>query len=425
MKRLKLKVQDIKAREILDSRGNPTIEVEIKTGGGVFKSSVPSGASRGKYEAVELRDGGNRFLGKGVLKAVENVVEVIAPKFIGKKIISQREADDLMIELDGTENKSRLGANAILAVSMALAKAGAAVLDVPLYRYISRIYRENLSAEFDEKEYSSHFPQPCFNILNGGMHAGNGLNMQEFMILPQIGSFSENLRAASEIYHTLRKILLKRFGKFSINVGDEGGFAPNLHQTRQALDIIREAIEAAGYKNKVGMGLDCAASQFFDKESYCLDGKHFNRPMLLRFYEELAKDYPIVFFEDPFSQDDWEGFVKITGKFNQGVLVIGDDLLATNTKRMRLAHNRSACSGMIIKPNQVGTLSEAIDAAKLARKFSWKIIASHRSGETCDSFIADFAVGVGSDFIKSGAPARGERVAKYNRLLEIEREQKN
>ena len=396
----------IRAREIINSRGEPTVEAEVETEDGVFRASVPSGASKGKYEAVELKDGGSRLFGQGVLKAVGNIKEIIEPNLKGKDVLNQEKIDQTLIQLDNTKDKSKIGANAILAVSIACCQAGAKAKNISLYKYISQISNSTFK-----------LPQPCFNVLNGGAHAGNDLDIQEFMIIPQMESFKENLRIGTEIYQKLKKILEKRFGKSAINLGDEGGFAPPLNKTKQALDLIMEAIKSAGYVGKVKIGLDCAASEFFKKGKYILESKKLNPEELLNFYESLAKEYPILFFEDPFEQDDWQAWEKMSN-----LLVVGDDLTVTNPERIKEAYEKKACKGVILKPNQIGTVTETIEAAKLAKEFKWKIIVSHRSGDTCDDFIADLAVGISADFIKSGAPARGERVAKYNRLLRIEQE---
>jgi len=413
-----LKIQSIKSRQILDSRSNPTVEVEIKTEKGTFFSSVPSGASRGKHEAIELRDGKKDFFGKSVKKAVNNVEEVIAQKVIKEKFKDQKEFDQRLIEIDGTSNKSKLGANAILAVSMAAARAWAASENVPLYQYILETGKQIFGVPIKEPK----MPKACFNILNGGAHAGNDLDIQEFMIVPQKDSFSENLQIASEIYHTLKNILENKFGKNAVNVGDEGGFAPPLSKTEEALSLISEAIEKSGYKDYLKIGIDAAASQFFKDGKYLLEAKEMDREELLNFYKKIVNDFPILFIEDPFSEEDWQGFELIEREIGgkEGIFIVGDDLLCTNPSRIKEAQDRKACNAMILKPNQIGTVSQAIEAGKLAKDFGWKIIVSHRSGDTCDSFISDFAVGINSQFIKSGAPARGERIAKYNQLLRIE-----
>jgi enolase len=410
------RIKSIKAREILDSRGNPTIEADLITDYGLFRSSVPSGASKGEYEALELRDGGKRYLGRGVLRAVQNINEIISPKLVGKDPTRQREIDNLMIELDGTENKSNLGANAIIGVSMAICRAGAAARKIPLYQYITQL-AENCSLPI--------LPVACFNIINGGVHAGNELDLQEFMICPQLKSFSENLQAASEIYHNLKEILLEKFGKFAINIGDEGGFSPPLIFAEQTLNLILEAIEKSGYKNSVKIAIDSAASEFFIDGKYKMKKVIFTREGLLNYYFELLKKYPIISLEDPFAQDDFEGFSEITKKVAGKITIFGDDLLATNIERIKMAKEKNLCDGIILKMNQIGTITETLDAAKLAKSFGWKIMVSHRSSETNDDFISDLAVGISADFIKAGAPARGERVTKYNRLLKIEEEIKD
>ena len=408
------KIKSIKAREILDSRGNPTIKVDLITDQGKFSASVPSGASEGKYEALELRDGGKRFHGKGVLKAVKNVNEKIFPKIKGENPTRQKEIDDLMIELDGTENKSKLGSNAILSVSMAICRAGAVVKNLSSYEYIGQLA--------ETRSPLTHLPLACFNIINGGVHAGNDLDFQEFMIVPRMRSFSKNLQAATEIYHDLKEILKSKFGEMAINIGDEGGFAPPLILPEQALDLILKAIEKAGYKNLIKIIIDSAASEFYIDGKYKMKKVVFTKEGLLNFYLNLLEEYPIVALEDPFAQDDWEGFSEITKKIGKEITIFGDDLLATNIERIKEAQNKEACNGLVLKIDQIGTITEALEAAKLAKSFGWKIMVSHRSGETNDSFISDLAVGISADFIKSGAPARGERVVKYNRLLEIEEE---
>jgi len=407
------KIKSIKAMEILDSKGNPTIAVELETEKGVFEAQVPSGTSEGKYEAVEVRDGGKRYQGRGVLKAVKNVNEIIAPKLKGKNPTKQKEIDELMIKLDGTENKSKLGANALLPVSIAVCRAGAAAKKVSLYQHINQCH-ENCSRDIG-------LPRPCFNIINGGAHAGSGLDIQEFMIVPQGKSFSENLQIGSEIYYILKEILKKVFGEQAVNVGDEGGFVPPVSGAKEALNLINKAIK--NYKN-VKVGLDCAASEFYKDNKYQLEGTIFTKEGLLTFYQDLIDKYPIVFLEDPFSEEDWQGFQEITKKLGKKITIVGDDLLSTNVKRIKEAKDKKACNGAIIKPDQIGTVSETLEAVKLAKSYNWKIMVSHRSGDTCDDFIADLAVGIGAVFIKAGGPARGERVAKYNRLLKIEDELK-
>lgn len=416
-----MKIKSIKGREILDSRGNPTVEVELISDGGVFLASVPSGASVGKYEAVELRDGGGRYQGKGVLRAIKNINEIIRPKLIGKDPIKQKEIDDLMIKLDGTKNKSKLGANAILAVSMAVCRAAAVAKKLTLYQYIRQLY--NLQSN------TYNLPLSCFNIINGGAHAGNDLDFQEFMICPQLDSFSKNLQVASEIYHHLKEILKQKIGELAINVGDEGGFAPPLNSANQALSLISKGIEKAGYKNSVKIIIDSAASDFYQRENYKIEKTVFTKEGLVNFYLKLLKEHPIIALEDPFAEDDFAGWqmlienccVRTVGKSKiEDFLIIGDDLLATNIERIKIAKEKNLCNGLILKINQIGTITEALAAAKSAKSYGWKIMVSQRSGETNDDFIADLAVGIDADFIKSGAPVRGERVAKYNRLLKIE-----
>ena len=430
------KIKNIKAREILDSRGNPTIEVELETDFGVFRGSVPSGASKGKYEAMELRDGldarpsreaggpvlGKRYHGMGVLKAVKNVNEIIGPKLIGEDTANQTKIDEILINLDGTENKAKLGANAILPVSMAVCRAAAAAKNLSLYQHINEIYTGLTCVKLTPVRPVS-LPIPCFNVINGGAHAGNDLDVQEFMIVPQKMSFSENLQVASEIYHQLKEILEKKFGKLATNLGDEGGFAPPIRFPQEAIELILEAAKKLNYEVKII--LDVAASQFFKNGKYRMKIGVFSREGLLNYYSDLIQKYPIMGLEDPFSEDDFAGWKMLNSKFlipNSKFLIIGDDLTVTNPRRIKMAKEKEDCNAIILKINQIGTVTEALEAAKLAKEFGWKIIVSHRSGETNDDFISDFAVGIGADFIKAGAPARGERVAKYNRLLKIEEE---
>jgi enolase len=406
-------IKDIKAREILDSRGNQTVEVELTTEGGVFIASVPSGASTGKYEAVELRDEDDRYMGKGVLQAVRNVNEEIAPKLIGMEVSNQVEVDQFLIDLDGTHNKAVLGANAILSVSMAVCRAAASEKNIPLYKYI-----KELSKDFTK----DNLPHPSFNIINGGAHAGNALDIQEFMIIPQENLFFENLRIASEVYHNLKKILLEKHGKDSINVGDEGGFAPALNSAKESLDLIMLAIEKAGYTGKVKLALDCAASEFYKEGKYMYEGKEMTGKELIEVYQALVEEYPLISIEDPFDQDDLESWTEMTKVLGDKISIIGDDLLVTNIEKIKQAKELKACNGLLLKINQIGTVSESLEAARMAREAGWKIMVSHRSGETTDSFIADLSAGIGSEFIKSGAATRGERVVKYNRLMKIEDE---
>ncbi len=404
-----MKITKIHAREILDSRGNPTIEVEVTTTDGTYRAAVPSGATTGVHEAHELRDGGKRYLGKGVQKAVKNVEKIIAPKLIGKDPTRQRDIDELMLQLDGTKNKSKLGANAILAVSLVCARVGAKVRNQSLSEYLHHLLA------LDRKMI---LPRAFFNIINGGKHADNELSFQEFMIVPKFKTFQDNLRAASEIYHMLKNDLHKKYGKGTTNVGDEGGFAPEEIQTvREALGMLIKAIDDAGYKNQVDIAIDCAASEFYRKGWYRVDGKKMTTSQLMRYYLTLIKKYPIISIEDPFEQEDFDSFAQLKKKC--GIQIVGDDLTVTNLERIKVAINKKSCNCLLLKVNQIGTLTEALDAVRMAYHNGWKVMVSHRSGETEDTFIADLAVGIGCGQIKAGAPCRAERTAKYNRLLRI------
>lgn len=413
-----------------DSRGNPTVEVDIETCDGLFRAAVPSGASTGIYEALELRDGDkSRYLGKGVLKAVENVNKHIAPALIGKDATHQTEIDKLMVEqLDGTKNewgwcKSKLGANAILAVSMALCRAGAAHKKMPLYKYVA-----DLAGNSTEKMV---LPVPAFNVINGGSHAGNKLPMQEFMILP-VGatSFKDALKMGAEVYHNLKTVIKKKYGMDATNVGDEGGFAPNILDNFEALDLLVEAIKLAGHEGKVKIGMDVAASEFFKKEDgkeiYDLDfkttgsTKKVSGEELAQIYVEFCSKYPMISIEDPFDQDDWASYAKLTENIGKEVQIVGDDLLVTNPTRINKALQEKACNALLLKVNQIGSVTESIEACKLSQKNGWGVMVSHRSGETEDTFIADLVVGLATGEIKTGAPCRSERLAKYNQLLRIE-----
>jgi len=411
-------IKDIKARMILDSRGNPTVQVKTVTEGlGVGIANAPSGASTGVHEAVEVRDGGKEFKGKGVSRAVENVNKVISPALIGLDSRRQQLIDRKMIEIDGTPNKSRLGGNAIVATSLSVAKAAASTMGLPLYAYLGGYVADTL-------------PVPMLNIINGGVHAGNKLDFQEFMIVPAgFTSFREAIKAAVEVYFDLKKILKERYGPQAINVGDEGGYAPPIEKVRDALDILIQAIKAAGYDpwNQVVIALDVASSQFYreDKGVYVLEGSEYTRDQLIEFYEKLVSEYPIVSIEDPLQEEDFEGFAEITKRLGSKVLIVGDDLFTTNPARFRKGVDSKAGNAILVKVNQVGTLSETLEVVKMAFTNGYKAIISHRSGETEDTSIADISVGVGAGLIKTGAPARGERTAKYNRLLEIEEELDN
>lgn len=391
------KIKKVKAQKILDSRKKPTIEVLVRGDNFFAKAKVPSGASTGKYEAKVI----------DVEKAIGNIEKIIFPALVGKDPRNQEEIDEILLSLDGTKDKSKLGGNAIVGVSMAVCRAGAKAKKVPLWQHIREIgcFREKLK-----------LPLPCFNIINGGVHAKNQLAIQEFMIVPQLSKFSENFNLAKKIYQKLKKLILKQYRK--IILGDEGGFSPPISKTREALELLREA---SNNFNEIKLMLDCAATQFQRGEKYKVDGKLLSKKELLKFYQNLVFNYPLFAIEDPFAEEDFEGW-KLAKKALKNLILIGDDLLVTNPERMKIAHKKDLCNGAIIKINQIGTVTEAIEAVKLAKSFGWKINVSHRSGETLDNFISDFAVGVGADFIKAGAPARPERLAKYKRLLEIERE---
>ena len=413
------KIKKVIAREVLDSRGNPTIESTVYLNNGISSSAiVPSGASTGIHEALELRDVENkkRYFGKGVLKAIKNVVEIISPKIAGISIFNQEEIDNTMINLDGTPNKSKLGSNAILSVSLACVRAAAMALDMPLYKYI----HENYCLRMKDKYI---MPIPLMNILNGGKHAGNKLAIQEFMIMP-VGkkSFSENLRVGVEVYHELKNYLKTKFGRTAINVGDEGGFAPPLSLTKDAIDAILLSIDECGYTpgKDVFIALDAAASVFYNEGKYEIDGKKLTKDDLMEFYIDLTNTYPILSIEDPFFEDDFQAFSELNRKIGHKVQIVGDDLFVTNINRLKIGVKNHSANALLLKVNQIGTFTEAIQAAKYAINSKMNLIVSHRSGETEDPFIADLAVGINSGQIKTGAPARGERTAKYNQLLRIE-----
>ncbi len=407
-------IEDIIAREVLDSRGNPTVEVEVYTESGAFgRATIPSGASTGEHEAVELRDGEeNRYMGKGVLKAVENVNEIIGPEIEGMNVLNQRAIDLLMLELDGTENKEKLGANAILGVSLAVAKAAADFLNIPLYQYIGGVNAHIL-------------PIPQMNILNGGKHADNNVDLQEFMIAP-IGaeSFKEALRMCSETYHTLKKVLKEK--GYSTSVGDEGGFAPNLKSNEEPLELIMEAIQKAGYEPGVDIyiAIDPAASEFYKEGKYVLkaENKELTSEEMVAFYEKLVNKYPIYSLEDGLAEDDWDGWKILTEKLGEKIQIVGDDIFVTNTKRLAKGIELGVANSILIKLNQIGTLTETIETVEMAKKSGYSAVVSHRSGETEDTVIADFTVAMNTGQIKTGAPCRVDRVAKYNQLLRIEEE---
>lgn len=404
-------IEDVTAIEALDSRGNPTVKATVALSDGTVASAiVPSGASTGKREALELRDKDDRYCGKGVLKAVENVNSQIAEAVIGLDAFDQKALDDEMRELDGTDNYSNLGANAVLGVSMAVARAAAKSLDVPLYRYLGGAN-------------ASVLPVPMFNIINGGAHANNSVDFQEFMIMPfGFDKFSDALRAASEIYHTLKGLL--NAAGHSTAVGDEGGFAPNLNDNEEPIKLIMQAIEKAGYKagEQIKLALDVAASELYENGKYKLEGKEFSSEELIERYAQLCEKYPIFSIEDGLSEDDWAGWAKLTSKLGSKVQLVGDDLFVTNEKILREGIAKGVGNAILIKPNQIGTVSQTMQTIRLAQRKGYRCVMSHRSGESEDSFIADFAVAMNTGQIKTGATSRSERNAKYNRLLEIERE---
>lgn len=402
---------DVHAREILDSRGNPTVEVEVALeSGAIGRAAVPSGASTGTREALELRDKDTRYNGKGVLNAVRNVNDEIAPRVMGLESTDQAFVDNFMLNLDGTENKSRLGANAILGVSMAVCKASADESDLPLYRYIGGANAKQL-------------PVPMMNILNGGAHADNNLDIQEFMIMPAgFESFAEALRAGAEIFHTLKGILKSK--GLNTSVGDEGGFAPNLKSNEEALALIMEAVEKAGYKagQDIYLAMDAAASEFFEGGKYDFDGKKLSSDEMIKYYQNVTAKYPIVSIEDGLAEGDWDGWKKLTDALGPKIQIVGDDLFVTNTKILKEGITKGIANSILIKLNQIGTMTETLDAIEMAKTAGYTCVISHRSGETEDSAIADLAVACNTGQIKTGSLARSERVAKYNRLLRIEEE---
>lgn len=423
-------IKDITARQILDSRGNPTVEVDLLTDGGCFRAAVPSGASTGTYEALELRDkDATKFLGKSVMKAVENIHKIIKPALIGKDPCDQKGIDKLMVEeLDGSKNewgwsKSKLGANAILAVSMACCRAGAAAKGMPLYKYIA-----TLAGNPTDKMV---MPVPFFNVINGGSHAGNKIAMQEFMLAP-VGakSIHEAIQMGAEVYHHLKAVIKKKYGLDATNVGDEGGFAPSINCAYVALDLLMEAIKESGHEGKIKIATDAAASEFYlEKEKvYDLDFKVPDNDKsqrktgeeLRNLYKDWCEKYPFVSIEDPFDQDDFHSYAELTKEIGEKVQIVGDDLLVTNPTRIEKGLKEKACNALLLKVNQIGTVSESIEACQLAQKNNWGVMVSHRSGETEDSFIADLVVGLRTGQIKTGAPCRSERLCKYNQLMRIE-----
>ena len=413
------KIKSITAREILDSRGNPTIDVEIITTSGIVAhSSVPSGASTGSFEAIELRDGdANRYNGKGVLNAIYNVNEVIAPALIGESIFNQKKIDNLMINLDGTKNKGKLGANAILGVSMAYSKVSAFELGIPLYRYLGGINGNIL-------------PKPMMNILNGGKHADNNINIQEFMIVPVANvDFNTALKMCAEVFHSLKKILKEN--SFSTGVGDEGGFAPNLENDEKAFEMLSKAVAEAGYKlgSDFKISIDAAATEMYEEaKKINEEGKYYfwktgelkTREELISYWENIANKYPIFSYEDIAAEEDWETWQMLTQKLGDKTILVGDDLFVTNKERLKKGIDKNIANAILIKLNQIGTVTETLDVINMAKENGYKTVISHRSGETSDTFIADLAVAVNAGYIKAGAPSRGERVAKYNRLLKID-----
>ena len=423
-------IKKVYGREILDSRGFPTCECEITTDNGTFRAMVPSGASTGIYEALELRDKDDRFHGKGVLKAVSFIKDVIGPELIGKSVFTQQVIDDFMIkDLDGSISefgyqKSNLGANSILAISLALARAGASHNNKQLFEYLA-ILASN------EKKGKYVLPIPSFNVINGGSHAGNNLAFQEFMIMP-LGAktFKHAVQMGSEVFHTLKKIISAKYGSGSTSVGDEGGFAPlGIKNNAEVLGLLRQAVSQSGYEGQFGFAMDVAASEFYDDatKTYDLDFKNpestnkISGKQLVQIYEDLVKEYPeIVSIEDPFDQDDFEHWTLLTKNIGDTVQIVGDDLLVTNPKRIKMALEQKCCNALLLKVNQIGSLSESIEACNYAQENGWGVMVSHRSGETEDTFIADLAVGLRSGQIKTGAPSRSERTAKYNQLIRIE-----
>lgn len=411
-------IKNVHARQIMDSRGNPTIECDITLDGGAFgRAAVPSGASTGSFEALELRDGGNAYMGKGVSSAVKNVNEIIAREIIGMDASNQTELDEKMIALDGTPNKGKLGANAILAVSLAAAHAVAHQKNIPLYKYIAEIYGN---------ANPNVLPRPMMNIINGGAHADNGLDAQEFMIIPNgAKSESDAIRMGSEIFHNLKKIL-KQDGN-STNVGDEGGFAPNFHSCAQALDTIISAINAAGYTpgRDVSIGLDVASSEFYSDGMYKFEGQTLTADQMIEFYADLIEKYPIISIEDALAEEDWENWKKLTAKIGEKCQLVGDDLFVTNPERLKKGIDNGVANAILIKVNQIGSLTETLRTIKMAQNAKYGVVISHRSGETEDTTIADLAVATNAGQIKTGSMSRTDRMAKYNQLLRIEEELDN
>lgn len=404
-----LTITRVWSREVLDSRGNPTVEAQVETDAVVVTAIAPSGASTGTFEALELRDGDARYGGKGVQKAVRNVRELISPKLKGMDVTDLKAIDAAMIELDGTDNMSRLGGNATTAVSYAAAKAGAILKGIELHEHLG--------------SSSKVLPVPCMNVINGGKHAGSNLKIQEFMIVPcGVPSFSESLRVGAEVYQALKGVLKKSMGPMSINVGDEGGFAPAFDTSRQAMDVLLKAIEAAGYSpgKEVYLAMDAAASEFYSKGVYELDGRKMSTGEIVDFYVSLSKEYPLISLEDPVHEDGFQDMAELTAKVGSKMQLVGDDLFVTNPHRLRTGIEAKAGNAMLLKVNQIGTISEAMRAAEICFDHGYNVMVSHRSGESEDTTMADIAVALECGQIKSGAPARTERTAKYNRLLRVE-----
>lgn len=410
-----MQIKAIKAREILDSRGNPTVEVDLTTEKGVFRSIVPSGASAGQHEALELRDKDEkRYLGKGTLTAVANINKIIAPKIIGMDCTKQQEIDQTLLKLDGTPNKSVLGANAILPVSMAVTRAGAAAKGMPLYQYIGELYGVKADT----------LPIPMCNIINGGKHAGQENSIQEHMLVPTgAKSFVEGIRMISETYHHLAKLLKKKYGAGATLIGDEGGYAPfQIEDIRERLDLMLEAVKNAGYEGKIKIALDPASSEFYYDGIYKIGSKQYTGIELVDFYAELCEEYPIISIEDGHAEDDWDSWVEMTKKLGDEIQVVGDDIFVTNTERIQKGINLNCANSVLIKLNQIGTVTETLNAIRMTHNKGWTAVVSHRSGETEDAFIADLVVGTNAGQIKTGAPARSDRIAKYNQLIRIEEE---
>jgi len=414
-----MRITKVWAREILDSRGNPTVEAELFTKTKRAREMVPSGASTGVHEALELRDGGKRYHSLGVQKAVSNIKTTIARKITGIECTKQRLIDKTLIAADGTENKSNLGANAMLAVSLATARLASKTKKMPMYEYIGKHIVKNKSPCL--------LPVPFMNIINGGKHAATHLAFQEYMIVPLGKTFAESLQIGTEVYHTLKKVITQKYGKAQTNVGDEGGFAPDLKKVEEPLRLIMRAVDRLGYKSKVKIAIDVAATSFYNRKRYFVDKKYLDTNEMIQLYKDLVRHYPIISIEDPFAEDDFEAFSEFTRELRKSrnkklrnLQVVGDDLTVTNKNRIKTAIENKACNALLLKVNQIGTLTEAIDSAKLAKKNRWKVMVSHRSGETEDHFISDLAVALNCGQIKAGAPCRGERTAKYNQLLRIE-----